>query len=559
MSASSRKLVLPFFLLLLVQFSLILCTFQDYGITYDEEWHSTYGEYILQWHLSGYQDGRALSYWTLPLQGGFSAAAARLATHVSPLGDFETIHLVNAFFGLLGVVGVYKLGTLLSGPVAGICAALFLLATPRYYGHSFNNLIDIPMAALTILFLYYLVKMISYLPEISKRDLIKIGVVLGLALAVRIGAVILMVYMAAGLCLWLLSRHISKGRESVEKEGLSADMFTASAVFFSSCFIAYFIMLLWWPAAQLKPVMQPLRGLKYATHFGYSIDVLFEGETISNVDVPWYYVTKWLLVTLPEFYFISMVIGLLLLLRYVLKHRQRMLEGGDVRTVGIAVLAVAAAMPILYTVITNPVEYDGIRHYLFVLPPLAVLCAISFASLLQKAPRSFTAIIIGTSVFVSVGMTAVDMISLHPYQYVFFNRLFGGGVARAAESFETDYWGSSYKEGVAWLSEHYPGKDDGTKIRVGSCLYPLSTSYYLPRDRFDYLGSYEDAETEADIVVPDILLATTRWDCHKTFKGEILHTVSRKGVPLLYVIEVSGESNTSPEDVITEVSNDKSP
>ena len=51
--------------------------------------------------------------------------------------------------------------------------------------------------------------------------------------------------------------------------------------------------------------------------------------------------------------------------------------------------------------------------------------------------------------------TVVDMVQLHPYQYVYFNRVVAGGLPRAAERYDTDYWGAAGKEAVEWTVDHY--------------------------------------------------------------------------------------------------------
>jgi hypothetical protein len=68
----------------------------------------------------------------------------------------------------------------------------------------------------------------------------------------------------------------------------------------------------------------------------------------------------------------------------------------------------------------------------------------------------------------------------------------------------------------------------------GSCSPPLSVQYYLPRGRFEYVGSYAYRQVDDR---PDIFIATTRWACDRRFKGRVVHTVEREGVPLLFVKE----------------------
>ena len=50
------------------------------------------------------------------------------------------------------------------------------------------------------------------------------------------------------------------------------------------------------------------------------------------------------------------------------------------------------------------------------------------------------------------------------------------------------------------------------------------------KDRIQITDDYRNAE---------IFLGITRWGCHER-PGVILHTVSRQGVPLLYVIMMPG-------------------
>ena len=59
----------------------------------------------------------------------------------------------------------------------------------------------------------------------------------------------------------------------------------------------------------------------------------------------------------------------------------------------------------------------------------------------------------------AIFLTAVNMIRLHPYQYIYYNEL-AGGTAGASERYETDYWCTVYKElgesFVEYLSTNKP-------------------------------------------------------------------------------------------------------
>jgi 4-amino-4-deoxy-L-arabinose transferase-like glycosyltransferase len=518
---------------------LILSTFLDYGISYDEEWHSQYGEYIVRWYTSGFQDKSALTYWTLPLQGGFFGTISRVATYFSPFGIYESTHLLNALFGFLGVIAVYKLGSFLACPLTGFLSALFLILTPRFYGHAFNNSVDIPMATLSAFTVYYLVRAIPYLPRIPKTLLLKLGISLGLALAVRVGAIILVGYIGIAFGLWFFSRYFLGSDLRQNRIIFRSNFWKLSMTFVAVCLIAYFVMLMWWPAAQVRPIIQPLKGLWYATHFEYPIDMYFEGANISNKDLPWYYVLKWFFITMPEFYFFAFAAGMIISIKTILKQRVKFNTLDKDRALGIFIILFGILFPIGYTTLTQPVDYDGIRHFLFIVPLLAVIAALSVTRILLKTGHSIFSMVLLILIFSSATATAIDMIQLHPYQYIYFNRIFGKGVTEAAKSFETDYWGNSYKEGVEWIVKNYRNPDENKKVKVASCLYSLSTSYFLPNDRFEYLGTYHDGKRIPENAQPDLFLASTRWGGHKYHTGKVLHIVSRKNVPLLYIIEVS--------------------
>ena len=123
----------------------MFATVSNYGMTWDEEFHNTYGEYVLAWFESGFKDQRALSYKNSYIYGALFDVVALLFARVSPLGLYEDRHLVNVAFGILALAGTWRLGTLLLGARAGFLALGLTALTPMFYGHTFNNPKDIPV------------------------------------------------------------------------------------------------------------------------------------------------------------------------------------------------------------------------------------------------------------------------------------------------------------------------------------------------------------------------------------------------------------------------------
>jgi hypothetical protein len=134
-------------------------------------------------------------------------------------------------------------------------------------------------------------------------------------------------------------------------------------------------------------------------------------------------------------------------------------RGGVGRKVALLSVVLAATLPVLLTMMTRPYIYNGVRHLVFVLPPLAVLGGLAGAWIFRHLER-------GGGVGVAAGVLAlvvgtaspiIDMVRLHPYEYSDFNHLVGG-VAGARPLFMVDYWGLSLTQAsrqlIAYLDTH---------------------------------------------------------------------------------------------------------
>ena len=509
------------FLLFGALFLLILCTFLHYGLTWDEEHSKINGEIALHWYASGFADPSQLTTFNYHLYGSFFNLLARFAAAVSPLGFYETSHFLIALFGLLTVFGVYRIGTRIAGPMGGFFSALFLALTPVFYGHSFNNPKDIPLTALFVLSLDCMLGLYESLPKPTRALLIRLGVLIGLTLGVRVGGLILFGYLAV-LCLgWLGAR-----RQLSLKKGIALVQPLLWVLA-----IGWGVMLVFWPYAELSPLLNPFRALSESTHFAWNLTVFFEGQYISAMQLPWRYLPTWFAIQLPEFYFISLAAGIFLGFRF-LKQKNFSLKKRD-QLIQIAFLCFAFVFPLSVAIIFKSTVYDGMRHFLFVLPVLTLLAGVSLAKTFKSGIPLQCKQVVAALVAGSLILTVVDMVQLHPYEYVYFNRLVAGGLAKASERFETDYWGDSYKEGLEWVAKNYHPVANG-KIRIANCRnssrfmtgYPIEQDPTL-RERFVAVNPEDQ---------PNVLLAITRWGCSKT-PGRVLHVVERQNTPLLYVIE----------------------
>jgi hypothetical protein len=134
-----------------------------------------------------------------------------------------------------------------------------------------------------------------------------------------------------------------------------------------------------------------------------------------------------------------------------------------------------------------------------------------------------------------MGMAIVDATSLYPYEYAYFNRVFGG-LPAAQGRFETDYWGASYKEAFEWVANE-GAASIARPMGVASCNE--SSDKRLEYYRSEWAGVSQRISVVPLDENPDLFLQSTHQYLCPQVEGPVIHTVSRLGVPLLYVRQIS--------------------
>lgn len=509
---------------------LILCTFLDYGITWDEELQSQYGQAVVDYYVSGFQDQRYAEIFNLYLYGGMFDGLASVVDHYTPFRVYDTRHLVNALFGLLGLWGVWRLGRLLGGGAVGLIALVLCASVPMYYGHMFNNPKDIPFAAGIIWSIYFMGR--SYAkPELGV--LLKLGMVLGLTLGVRVGGVMIFAFWLAPMgmvALWPWMRH----RNTETARVVALDILRqAWRVVLPVALLSYAVMLVCWPWAQQHPIMNPLRALSEFSNFPQDVEVLLDGTSYRSTQLPWYYVPLYFGIQLPELtlFLLAVFVGFSpkIWRHFTLAQKQTF-----------SLLLLMMFFPIVYAMIRHPALYDAVRHFLFAVPLMCILSALAartgFVWCVAQFRRPVARRAVGVSLCAGLALLWVTqitlMIRLHPYEYIFANR-FAGGVRGAYGRYESDYWGMSFKEATQQLQNLVAsegGVPPGKIYKIAICGPWDTAMIYLPPD-YEPVVANEPAE---------FFLSTTRWICQDMRPGKEVIRIERLGVPLSIVKDLRG-------------------
>ncbi|OLE34404.1 MAG: hypothetical protein AUG47_01265 [Alphaproteobacteria bacterium 13_1_20CM_3_64_12] len=341
---------------------LVLVTFADYGVTWDEDVHNWYGVFALDYYLSLFSDQRALNWLNLYNYGAAFDMTAAAFNKFSPLGIYETRHLLNGLVGLVGLAGCWKLGRALGEPRAGFLALLFLLLTPNYYGQMFNNPKDIPFAVGGVWATYYMVRILPSLPYPPWRLLLKMGLAIGLALGVRVGGLLFLCYLGLLLGLSAAWQGIAARRLSVF---ITTGLTNLWRVLLPVAGVAFALMLVFWPWAQQDPLGHPLRALAFFSHETFPFKTLFDGRFVPASDLPWTYLPTYILLALPELVLVLLAAAAVLA---VVALARRDNWGRRETVLGHFLLGLAIVFPVTYAIAIKAVLFDGMRHFISTLP-----------------------------------------------------------------------------------------------------------------------------------------------------------------------------------------------
>lgn len=429
---------------LLILGVLAALTFKDYGLGWDDYTHSEYGDLLLAFYSSGFTDRRALSFVNLYMYGGGFDLVSALAAKVLPFDLFETRRLVGAAVGIIGLAVTWRLARRLGGPMAGLLAMLLLATTPMFYGHMYMNAKDGPFAVAMCVLLLALLRAIEEYPSPSRGTVIFLGAALGLAIGTRILGGIAALFMIAPLALLI-------GNDA-RRNGLRPAMCNFGRfvlVMSAGLPIGYVIMGLLWPWSVLEP-LNPVRAIAYFSHFFEKPwREMYDGLPVLVPDMPLSYVPQLLVLKLPETVLVLGIGGL----GGILFAATRSAIPVHRRATLLLILG-AAIVPVAYTMISRPALYNGLRHFLFIVPPIAVIAGVTCASLVTWLHARGTAALTAGIATLGLGVSAtvVDMVQLHPYQYAYFNTL-AGGVRGADREYMLDYWGLAFKQATEDLRD----------------------------------------------------------------------------------------------------------
>jgi len=431
----------------------------------------------------------------------------------------EVKHYVTFLFSGIAYLAVAGIVSIFCGFEYAWFGALSLAVMPIHWGYSFFNPKDTPFAAVFTLASLLGAYLINYYfqqdQEIklgrnkATRYTIFYGVLLGLTSGVRIGAfLILFFFLASYLGIWW---EQSRQKQSlINFLGLYLLMATTWAVVHSLCY----------PAFWRNPIAGFFETLDYLSNHRLQITVLFRGWDFPIQKIPRDYLLTWIFMAIPLVFNVGFIAGSTWIIwRY---KRLSILQKSCAFLIWWQVLA----LPLFAVAKRSPI-YDGMRHFLFITPGIVAIAVVAIIWLYQvlvtKGQKQF---LIGLIVVIYAGII-VDMISLHPYQYVYINRT-SGGIEATPNQFDLEVLGLSLREGMEWINQN---GTTGSTVVVGGSHINSARLYAAPG--FEVIAYEGNEESLPKLSKPFYYLSWIRWKSQYHLQEcPIVHQVTRRNTAL---------------------------
>jgi len=537
-------------LIALVIFALVFCVGSaispDYGVVWDEPDNIFSGGVYFNFFTNGFdreyfktnfQSSSFFGNKIFPLDRNlahlppFANILASFLTYflvykIGILNEIICFHLASVFFLGLAAGFVFLFARLLGlSRLASIFTGFSLWLYPHFFGHGHSNIKDIAQASLFLVSLYFLTK------AVLKNRLLWVffgAVVFGLAFDTKFNAI----YIPLIWNLWVILGFLGFRRNSYGKNTskVSVDFTLEVKRLRSQNDIKYLswrwflkanvILILvggitiyvFWPYLWDKPWLRIVEVIRYFTTVGKGYFFFFNGELYqAGVNRLWYYPWVYYLIVTPLLILGLGVIGVMGAIRGIRGKREE-------KRFGLALLFIWF-LPLGRAFLARANLYDGVRHFLEVIPAIILLAGVGF-EMIQKyivrhdLKKKIFSVILSPAgrgegsrrkfgiepdssalpqndnlvilIFLILAQLAWLNFSLHPFQTAYYNSLVGG-VKGAQDRFDMDLEGLSAKEAMEILHQ----KEGRVKVHFPLVAH-LAQYYLLAGD--ELVGNVSQAE-----------------------------------------------------------------
>jgi hypothetical protein len=306
----------------------------------------------------------------------------------------------------------------------------------------------------------------------------------------------------------------------------SRNMKNAIPFLISYGIIAGLVAYMTWPFLWGAPLQHYLEALKAMSNYHWTDPVLFNGVNFSPKKLPWFYLPELLSVQLTEPVLVLFVWGLFTMIF----RRPKFMVGEKI------ILIIWLAVPLVMPIVLHSRLYDNFRHFFFVLPPLFIIAGVGLEFILKRINSP----ILKVGLLLLLAIPGIySGVSLHPYEYVYYNSFVGQTGKNLADKFELDYWATSYREAALYINEIAP---------IGSRVIVFGPDKIFSEYVRSDLTVVNSSQVKKQDDAYDYFVTTTRWNSHLKScpASEIIYSLQRNGAVFSVVKKISAEDISCP-------------
>ena len=412
-----------------------LIIYKDYGVHCDEYHNQTFGHnwkvYVLDVLKNGFTNNVALPH-TEPypmdwVHGSIIEVTLNLLKNILHINDLQSIlyfrHLSCFLFFYVGVYFFYVLCKIyFDHKIISLLGCIFLVLSPNIFSHAFYNTFDIPFLSLYIISFYTLLK---WLKEPSWQNIIWHVVTCALLIDIRLIGLVMPFYTLLAFILRKNYKH---------------DFFQ----FISFSLLLLVFIIVGWPLLWSNPIGHFLKIFSSTVNHSFTHTILYAGKYYLGTALPWHYGPVWLLIITPLTYCLFFLVGFFVSVRRI-------------KSIPTLLILCSLFLPFL---ITQGKLYTGYRHIFFIYIPFLIVSLIGLSFIwnlmtikFEETIRKWILGLFICSLIVSIVDIAFSMVHLHPYEYLYFNRLAGKNMKEISSRFEMDYWGLAFRQALELIAK----------------------------------------------------------------------------------------------------------
>ena len=401
---------------------------QDYGMNIDSQKNFREGEMNLNYFLTGKADKMILQW---QMHGAFIFMAADIAKRL--LHDtfylYDPVaarHILLPFLTAPFMLFLFFFVKRHWNPLHGVIAVGVLLTFPSFWGHSFNNLKDVP---LLIFFSLSIMSFVDWRLSGETKYLYRFFIFLGVALSIKTYAI----FVPLIVLFWIALKP--KGSDSPVSFPPRWIMILHASI---GLLIAVIIVLAFYAPA--------FWGVEDKWSF-----LVFWHDRIK--EITWGRDNPLSIYPFVQVFYRTplMVLALAVTGVYWAVWEYR-------KSPFYSLLLIWVLIPLIIPCFPHTVVYhNGLRHFFVFLVPYSILAVVGLVQgvgfLAGKLKVDAKTLIVGIA-SLAIGLNLWGIVATHPYQTTFFNALAGGlkGAQENDVADAWDYWLNSYKEAGRWIN-----------------------------------------------------------------------------------------------------------